>query len=239
MSACVLIPFDGDSGWRDAAYAYMLRTLAGWPISRGAYATNSKGMAVAEAADRAGDADVFVVHDADVVVAPATLTRCITAVGEGAPWAMPHRTVHRLTAGATTAVYDGARIEDQQHQLDRPVYHGKVGGGVTVLHRRVWDDCPMDPRFLGWGGEDEAWGMALHTLHGAPFRPESMDQRLWHLWHPHPAPGQRFPVSAECRALFSAYRRAVGRPDTMRSLLVGAGASIVPGDAVAPGAEPC
>ena len=53
---------------------------------------------------------------------------------------------------------------------------------MTVLRAEVFDGCPMDPRFLGWGGEDAAWGQALRRLYGPPAQ---FDGALTHLWHVH------------------------------------------------------
>jgi len=55
-----------------------------------------------------------------------------------------------------------------------------IGGGCTVVRRDVYESCPLDPRFKGWGQEDAAWGVALTAMYGPPWRSV---EPLWHLWH--------------------------------------------------------
>jgi glycosyl transferase family 2 len=60
-------------------------------------------------------------------------------------------------------------------------YPGREGGGITALSREIYDRCSIDPRFEGWGQEDEAWGYALNALAG---RAVNLGAALVHLWHP-------------------------------------------------------
>lgn len=195
-----------------------------WPIITGdCYGEKwSKGDAVARAREVVG-ADVLVVHDADVLVDSSALRSAIDACARGAAWAIPHGRVYRLTERSTARAYDGeAHILDHVRDLARPPYTGIAGGGITVLRSEVWDDCPMDSRFHGWGSEDECWGWALATLHGEPWR---SDAPLTHFWHPHPAPGSRRGTSAESHMLWRTYRYARRRPERMRAVIDGARAA--------------
>lgn len=124
------------------------------------------------------DADaIVVVADADVW--SDGLQAAIQAVEDGAPWAMPHGLVHRLTEDGTAAVFAGADWRSQP-TCQKP-YPGIPGGGVVVARRETLLDVPLDPRFVGWGQEDESWAMALTTLAGAPWRGNA---DLVHWWHP-------------------------------------------------------
>lgn len=76
---------------------------------------------------------------------------------------------------------------------------------MLVARREALEACPPDPRFRGWGGEDEALGLALRSLHGPEHRGSS---DLLHLWHP-PAPRpSRQEGNAENMALVMRYRQA-------------------------------
>lgn len=156
------------------------------------------------------DTEVLVVHDADVWC--DTLPQAVQAVRDGAPWAIPHRGVFRLTEAATEAVYAGG----QGDELDQRPYSGTVGGGIVVTTPAVYRDCPLDPRFVGWGQEDESWGMALLALHGPPVR---FDGPLTHLWHPPQPRDTRRHGSPAGRALARRYARARRDPVLMRALL--------------------
>ncbi len=174
----------------------------------------SKGKALARARSYT-DTDVLIVHDADVFVDPEALLDAIDIVKHHAPWAIPHREVFRLTHAATEQLYDGV----QTASYARYPYVGYVGGGITVVRAEVWDECPVDPRFMGWGSEDECWGWALRCLYGDPWRG---DAPLTHLWHEPLTTRSGHNEGPDGPDLRRAYRAAKNRPDRMRVILDGA-----------------
>lgn len=155
-------------------------------------------------------AEVIVVQDADVLI---DLQPAIEAVKAGAKWAVPHTRVLRLSEKATDAVLAGA--DPCGLELVQRPYVGVVGGGCVVARREVLLDVPMDERFTGWGQEDEAWGMALKTLHGKPWRG---DQDLYHLWHPPQDRMDRKRGNREGYALRQRYAKS-RNPQAMRELV--------------------
>jgi hypothetical protein len=158
------------------------------------------------------DADIVAVHDADVWC--DGLDAAIEAVADGEPWAKPHRHVHRLSKKGTEAFYGGADWRSQK--LDRPVYRGMAGGGIVVARRETLLDVPLDPRFVGWGQEDESWALALHTLAGSAWLGTA---DLIHLWHP---PQKRLTQRKGSRdgwALMKRYAAARKKPEEMRRIL--------------------
>lgn len=226
MKVAVVIPTDaamwvgGGDPWRKRAIAYVLRHLDPM-LDQGIIIGECDGDwckadAVAEGVART-DADIIVVHDADVVVQLRAIERAVVAVNEEiAEWSIPHNLVHRLDEDSTNVVLKTGLIPTQTRQLVRWPYVGMVGGGITVMRRDTYLDCPLDARFKGWGSEDQSWGFALECLHGLPWRG---DADLFHLWHPHAEPGaQRSPLFASER-LRRAYRAYHERPDRMRVLV--------------------
>lgn len=221
-----VVPLDSDTrrgqGARAPAWRYVLRKLIEyrWPVATGVPPGDLwvKADAVDDALARTS-AEIVIVHDADVVVAPIALHAAMQAVEAGAPWAVPHRDVHRYDQASTHAMYDGER---RTPALLRWPYIGVAGGGIVVLHRDVYAECPLDPRFIGWGGEDQAWGWALETLFGEPWRGTV---QLVHLWHPHAAPGAQRPPRRESERLRRAYRAARGDADSMRRIVTSARAT--------------
>lgn len=139
-----------------------------------------KAAAVMPAVARS-DADTIIVADADVWVDDID-----QMIGTGR-WVVPHLKVHRLSELATEAVFSGVDFEDAARcgLTERP-YEGVPGGGMVIVRRLDAMRIPLDLRFVGWGGEDHAWGYALTTMLGEPVR---YDNPLWHLWHP-PQPRQ-------------------------------------------------
>lgn len=187
----------------------------GWPIVLGHHTDGPwcKALAVRDALEQT-DADVLVVADADVWT--NGLPGAVQAVQDGQAWAVPHRGVHRLTEASTGLYVAGKPLGELE--LDESAYLGFEGGGITVIRRDVYEDCPIDSRFTGWGGEDDAWGFALRTLHGPPMRP-TRHLPLAHLWHPAQQRATRSFGSLEGRELRKRYARAQGDKLTMRRLV--------------------
>lgn len=219
MTVSIIAPFDAaNDEHRKRAHDFVLERLhqihPTWEIiEAGSPDPWSKGAAVATAAERAAG-DVLVLHDADSYVDPDNLDDAVRLIeSSSARWVVPHSTVHRLRQAETERVYAGARAR-RGHVVRQP-YTGPAGGGITVLDRDAYDAVNgIDPRFLGWGGEDLAFGWALETLVGRPAR---LSSPLIHLWHVHPAPDLR--GSPDSEALVAEYRRARGMHRRMRQLI--------------------
>ena len=224
----VIIPWQGGCPYRERALAYVesklvdcgyqvrrgeVRLGGAWPglAGHGEGSTWNKALAVMPAVE-ASFASVIVLHDADCWT--DGLSRAIRAVENGSPWAIPHSLVHRVNEVGTDAVLAGERWQDQE--LDQPSYSGMVGGGIVVLPRETFLEIPLDPRFAGWGQEDESWGLACWTMLGPPWRGHDP---LVHLWHP-PMPRLTRKVgSIESQDVARLYHRARMRPDQMKIVL--------------------
>jgi hypothetical protein len=177
----------------------------------------SKGAAIRS--EIASADPIVVIADADCWT--EGIADAIAAVEAGAPWAVPHKTVHRLTEKSTRYLLAGCRdplaleVERCETNGDGP-YNGIHGGGIVVVRRNVLLEVPFDPRFTGWGGEDASWRDAMLTLVGKPWAGAAP---LIHLWHP-PAPRiNRFIGNKENAALRKRYVRAIQKPKQMRALL--------------------
>lgn len=216
VTVSVVVPWRPDGGPRDSAWEYLAwrwrRTHPNWQVVTGTAPDGPwcKAAAVAEALPRA-TGEVLIVADADVWC--PGVTQAVDAVANGAGWAVPHGLVHRLTPDATMAVLAGGPLLGPVVQFP---YRGYPGGGMTVLTRETYEQVPLDPRFAGWGQEDESWALALTCLTGAPWRG---DAPLWHLWHPPQDRTSRRWGSDASRALWARYCQAAADPDAMRALL--------------------
>lgn len=211
MSVEIIVPWAGGCPHRQAALDYVQAQVGPVTLAEGGTPW-CKGAAIAPAV-AASTADVIVVHDADVIC--AGLDDAIGQVEDGAAWAMPHRGVFRLAEDSTRKVLAGMPPSEEQNLAQRP-YGGTIGGGIVVLAREVALSVPMDPRFVGWGQEDEALGLALTTLAGEPWRGR---MPLWHCWHPPQERMSRRRGNSDGWLLYQRYRRAHRDPVAMRSLL--------------------
>ena len=166
-------------------------------------------------------ADILIVSDVDVWVDPAAIRAAVDTVDTGqAGWAAPHGDVYRLSPRATRALLalpSADRMPPlRDGDLAEPPYPGHLGGGIIIIRREVALEVPLDPRFEGWGQEDDSWGLALRALAGPPWRGKAP---LLHLWHP---PAARKSRRHGTRAGLTLYRRyeaaCAGTTGPMRAL---------------------
>lgn len=217
MSVAVLIPYRGGDEHRARALEFVRERYAEehpeWPVVIGTVDEGPwvKAAAVADAL-RQTNAEILIVADADVWT--DGLSRAVAAVRHGKAWAIPHGSVYRLSEDATERYLAGASYKSLP--LSEPAYRGVEGGGVVVVRRDVYEECPLDPRFVGWGNGDESWSHALRALFGPPARGRSV---LVHLWHPPQQRATRNYGSVESRALRKRYVRA-GRDELATRRLV-------------------
>lgn len=207
----VLIPWQGSCPHRLAALRWTMRQYEihhpSWEVVLGVVADRTpwcKAEAVATAL-RQTKASTIVVADADSW-APG-VGDAVRSVQENGHvnWAMAHSLVIRLNEVATSSVLDGAPYEEMlimPEMLAQDPYVGYEGGGVVALSRETYLRAPLDPRFTGFGQEDESWALALRTLAGDPSRQPSP---LWHLWHPPQNRDDRHWGSENSRKLYERY----------------------------------
>lgn len=218
MTVSVLVPWTPGCPHREAAWAWaQTRYDAAYEVVEGRCSDGpyNRSEAILNAAMRSSG-DVLVIADADVWCDP---TDAVEAVAEHG-WAVPHNLIHRLSPESTERVLAGEDWHglplSQDNPQDRRPYRGNPTGTLVVMRRDVLFDVPPDPRFVGWGQEDVAWSLALHTLIGKPWR-GSAD--LVHLWHPAQPRKTRVVGNLDSLALYRRYQKAKGRPKAMRALL--------------------
>ncbi len=221
-SVSVIVPWRDPDPHRERIWAWLFQKFEAHPDWQIVLATDglegefSRSRAIMNGV-RQSFGDVIVVSDADVW--SEGLVGAVDAVRGGAKWAIPHRLVHRLTEAASERVIAGedpAVFLDDAAAHDEQPYRGRPCGGLVVLPRAIAERIPPDARFVGWGGEDDAWALALKTLAGRPWRGEAP---LWHLWHP-PQPRLSRSVGSEANiGLVSLYAQAMGNERRMRQLI--------------------
>lgn len=191
--------------WRETGYEPNLAQLDGW----------SQPKAVNMAAEQSR-ADILVIADADTWCEGTE--GAIQAAIAGAAWAVPHRTMHRLTEASTARALAGAHPEGLE--LEEAPYVDIKGAGCCAVHRDVLIDVPWDERFVGWSKFARAWRAAMTTLHGDPWRGEG---RRWHLWHPpEPRASRVTALDPASELLWAQYEAARGAEAAIRELLKGA-----------------
>lgn len=213
MPTAVIVPCRLEDDHRRAAWSWVRSRYEdrhpGWEVVTGTCKGDwCKGSAVAEALTRT-DADRLLIADADVWC--DRLAWAIDALDDW-PWAIPHHAVHRLTEAATAAVLAGGPLGGPTTQHP---YKGYAGGGFLALTRDLYERVPLDPRFVGWGQEDQAWHLALRRIAGHGPRNNA---DLIHLWHPPQERLSRQTGSEASAELLHRYQQA-RTPEAMSTLI--------------------
>lgn len=185
----------------------------------------TKGSAVADGVSKCKD-DFFIIADADAIVEPySSILDAVHLVRESPNWVVPYETIWRLTEEATrdyvrnrynhTYTWYDEIYQPVNVETTVPPYRAVKGGGITAIHRNFWNEVGgIDPRFEGWGGEDQAFGRALETLCAPAIE---LPGRLIHLWHQDQGP--RRAVSKATQKLSSKYQVAWQNPQKMRLVI--------------------
>lgn len=215
----VIIPYGGDDPHRNDALEWVVAQWA--PHAEVALGVLdgpwSKAAAISAAVDPSWpDDDILIIADADVWV-PGFEAAVARVHADQFRWAIPHRKVIRLDPEGTGLVLGGLALTGlSTRQYDERPYIGTVGGGMVILKAGAYRDVPMDPRFVGWGQEDESWACALKTILGDGWRGPS---DLFHLWHPAPVRRDRVVGTTAGEKLRNRYRAARGNERLTRCLL--------------------
>lgn len=145
-----------------------------------------KSVAVNNAAKKA-TRDIFIIADADIVFNADQIKNAVEVLNSH-PWVIPYRSLFRLDYEKTNELCKrnpDLRLDDADFQgctkLDIRTGYELVGG-VNVVPRKYFEKVGgFDERFKGWGGEDDAFQMAMDAICGQYLRIEAT---MWHLYHP-------------------------------------------------------
>jgi hypothetical protein len=222
----VIVPWRADGGQRDRLWAWC---LGFWRSQLDPSAAEilecdsgderfTRGRSINLGVSRARG-DLLVIADADTFV--SALPEALRLCDWGGRWTIaydeweyhfltPEATERRLALSPVVGTYEPVEGEWKERLVSR--------SGCIVFTRAMWETVGgYDPRFYGWGYEDDALVAAADTLLGHHSRAEGWAVQLW---HPH-IESERFeqPHIGENRALSDRYALARGNPDAMRALI--------------------
>lgn len=198
------MPRRPDGGWRDALWdycrSYWERELPDYEVVEGDHLEGpfNRSAGINRAAELAGDWDVGIVLDSDVILPADNVVQAVRVAEISGRAVLPFSSRDSITMGGTKLLLKGTV------RLPAPgLVHEKQPWNVStcvVVPRRLWDQVGgFDERFEGWGGEDDAFHAACQTLSGV----DRLGGIAWHLWH------QRSPW----RSNNSMYRMSVSLSD--------------------------
>lgn len=184
MRVVFLVPRRKDGGLRDRLWAFCRakweREHPEWRVYEGHHNDGpfNRSAAINEAAHEAGDFDVGVVIDSDVIVDAYKVRDAVALAAETGKVIWAHTQWRGLTPAGTEAVLAGYEGDlDRYTEVLNPI----SWSCCFAIPRAVWNDLGgFDERFQGWGWEDMAWRCAVGMRHGTDRLPGA----VVHLWHP-------------------------------------------------------
>ena len=211
----ILVPRRVGDG-REATWAFVRQRWEslGWPIFEGHHeGLWSAAAARNDAAARAGDWDVAVFLDSDIVMFdPQPVQNAVKLASRTGHLVRPHDRCWMFDEAASARLMKTGVKPTSGASL----FEGPASGGIVVVPRKLWDLVGgYDERFRGWGYEDLALVAACWVLGGV----ERTQGEMHHLWHPTmPDRDEAKPEYQACVALHKRYE-AARRPAEMRALI--------------------
>lgn len=167
-----------------------------------------------QAAQKAGDWDVAVIHDADTVISPQQIKAGVAAALETGAVTYPYVERWELDFEGTKMLLQNEQ-PGWQHRMTQYA-HTQPLGGCIIVRRDLWDLVRgFDTGFVGWGHEDGAFAMACEVLSGK--RLQRVPGKSLHLEHVlAPAKRPNNPIYLANQARIKAYMSATGRPEARK-----------------------
>lgn len=221
MSTVILVPRREGFAWRDKVWAW---TKAWWqrefpdlPMFEGHHNVGlfNRAAALNAASKMAGDWDIALIIDSDVICDPAHVREAIRLAAEHDRIVVPFKVRHNLNQRGTERIMAGEGAH-WERWIARNFYDQH--SSVIAVPRNVWNTVGgFDETFAGWGMEDTAFAISAITLVGDLIH---MDGECWHFWHPTAPEGHvGTPSAIANRARGARYQAAMGHPDLIRELL--------------------
>ena len=156
--------------------------------------------------------NIVIMSDADVWCDKLQLA--INAVLNGAPFAIPHKHIHRLSKTTTEKLLANEPVQELEYVRKQRVVKG---GGLIVLHRDVIKAHLPDTRFVGWGHEDRAWYCELHTFYPNYWQGSATLYHMYHEWQTRRKDKEQ---EARNKQLSLLYKRYMGNKNKMSKKLL-------------------
>ncbi|MEC0664469.1 galactosyltransferase-related protein [Priestia flexa] len=185
----VIIPYKPDNGHRDIVFKWIKcfykKSMPEVELCIGDCKSElfNRSQAINTAAQKATK-DVFVIADGDVMYNPDVLVKAIRLLNKHA-WIIPYSKCLDLSRSSTEKLLSSIpewplSIKGEYKERYKNKSFNPVGGLVVVTRKTFYAVGGFDERFIGWGGEDDAFAYAVNTLCGHFQR---LDEKNYHLWH--------------------------------------------------------
>ena len=219
MLVRVAVPRRQDGGQRDRLWDFCRGFWNQWDVVEGHHEDGpfNRSAAINEAAS--GKWDLLVIADSDVVIDMKQVADAISMASERGCMVLPY------SAGRRMMMPEEATLRALEEGFDEmtwlreaiPDPYAAHSSSVVVVRRDLWDRVGgFDERFVGWGGEDDAFAAACQCLGGRV----RVAGEVWHLWHePMKGRSRAEPAYLDNKRLAQRYMRAARRPVDMMKIL--------------------
>ena len=184
MRVVVLVPRRADGGHRDRLWEFCrkwwLSNHPDWPVFEGESPVGpfNRSAAINTAARAAGDWDVALIIDSDIIANPEAVAEIVDVAATNR-MCVSHRRRVMCTQAMTDQILDG--YSGSWERGRQTVFTDSCSCCVAVS-RTVFDELGgFDEKFIGWGFEDSAFALRASVEFGAIYY---ADSTLFHLWHP-------------------------------------------------------
>lgn len=186
MRVVILVPRREGIADRDRLWEFTRRWWEGqfpdWPIVIGHHDIGlfNRSAAVNAAARLAGDWDIAVLIDSDILLDADAVHRAVPLAVESGQMVVPFEVRHNLSPLGTKRILEGDRGSWRSY-ISRS--YRDQHSACVVIPRTLYDDIGgFDEGFRGWGFEDSAFAMACELFAGLPLV-RIHPGELWHLHH--------------------------------------------------------
>jgi hypothetical protein len=224
VNVAILVPrragvADRDRLW-EFARAWWENDHPDWPIVEGHHDVGpfNRSAAINTAARQAGDWDVAVIIDADVLCDPHAVRAAVDVAASTHAMVLAGDERVMLSRQGTEKILGGYTGNWRVRGIQERVYTDSCSCCV-VVSRQLWDQVGgFDPLFVGWGFEDIAFRIACETISGKPLI--KLSSAMFHLWHTTSHENnQRSPLYQANAARCERYRAAHWDREAVRALL--------------------
>jgi hypothetical protein len=220
LNVVVLVPRRPDHGQRDRLWDFVRPHWANLaPVFEGHHLDGpfNRSAAINAASRAAGDWEVAIIIDSDVIVAARQVAQAVSdTLRKGTPLLAYTQRTH-IGEETTEKILAGEKVRWEQ---GREFVLRDSCSSANVIRRDLWDAVEgFDEGFIGWGWEDVAFKYATEALAGR--RTSKIPGMCWHLFHPRTTEvaNPNNPLQAANRKRHELYRQARLNPDAMRSLI--------------------
>ncbi|PFG06628.1 galactosyltransferase-related protein [Bacillus sp. es.034] len=182
----VLVPYKPDHGPRDEAFRWVklfyqkYMPFAEICLGHSESKLFSRSQAINDAAKKA-KTDLFLIADNDIFYDPNLIIEANAKLKDHA-WVIPYMRVYDIKEESTKKLLKTKPSWPLTFPIQSKVRAHTPNGGLTLIPRKHFEVVNgFDERFIGWGGEDDAFAFSVNNICGKQYR---MNKEIYHLWHP-------------------------------------------------------